>query len=158
MQNKANQRSSVRGGPEAQYLDANRSTRDESSRALLSGREPLVSMEWIRRRMDRRGLLGGREPMLSMEWIRRRTDRSLRRRFRRSATWMEGSRCRRWSGSGAELTGACAVDSGDPQPRQRDREGCGKGRQMVGGAGIPTRPGRWDGARWRLNWQDDGEK
>jgi hypothetical protein len=29
---------------------------------------------------------------------------------------------------------------------------------MVGGAGIPTWPGKWDGA-WRpLNWQDDGEK
>jgi hypothetical protein len=37
-------------------------------------------------------------------------------------------------------------------------EGCGNGRQMVGGAGIPTRSGRRDGAWQWLNWRDDEEK
>ena len=31
-------------------------------------------------------------------------------------------------------------------------EGCGNDRQMGGGAGSRTCPGRWDGARQRLNW------
>jgi hypothetical protein len=68
--------------------------------------------------------------------------------------------------------GAPAVDGVDPTPDGREpvpsileirsldgeTEGCGKGRQMVGGTGIPTCFGRRDGARRRLNWQDDGGK
>jgi len=38
------------------------------------------------------GLLDGGEQLLWIEWIRRRMDGSLRYRFRRSTTWMEGQR------------------------------------------------------------------